>query len=201
MVDMATDQQQPDPPTAEPQEPVVEFGPGAAVARPGRSRWNTAGLAAAIANDRRTVPLLAVVAGVARFASLVSEWQVTAIDTALVGDTAPSFSPCRPTSAGWARGWAGLPGRALPADRRDGPGDVRAAGRFRYARLVGLSTGGVLLAMLAALASILGKTSLMSGVFAGLVSPDQIPVLYGRGIWCALLSGRPRRWWRCIWPS
>jgi hypothetical protein len=191
MVDMATDQHQ--PPAAQPQpqpesESVAKFGAEPAAERPGRWRWNTAAFAATLASDRRMVPLLAVLAGLAIFASLVSEWQVTAIDTALIGDTAPTFKSV-PTDVGGLGAWGGgyLAGLFLLAGATVlvmfGP----PAGA-RYARLAGLSTGGVLLAMLAALASILGQTSLMSGVFAGLVSEDQIRPSYGRGIWCALFG-------------
>jgi hypothetical protein len=187
MVHMATDQHQ--PPAAQPQpESVVEFGAEPPAERSGRSRWNAAGFAGAVASDRRTVPLLAVLAAVAVFASLVSEWQVTAIDSALFGDSDPSFKSV-PTDVGGLGAWGGgyLAGLFLLTSATVlvmfGP----AAGS-RYARLVGLSTGGVLLAMLAALASIIGQTSLMDGVFAGLVSDDQIRPSYGRGIWCALFG-------------
>jgi hypothetical protein len=188
--DMATDQHQ--PPAADPQEPqlqsVVEFGTEPAAERTGRSRWNTAGLAAAVVRDRRTVPFLTVLAAVALFASLVSEWQVTAVDTELVGDPAPSYRSV-PTDVGGLGAWGGgyLAGLFLLAGATVlvmfGP----SAGA-RYARLAGLSTGGVLLAILAALVSILGRTSMMSGVFVGLVSANQIRPSYGRGIWCALFG-------------
>jgi hypothetical protein len=188
MVDMATDQHQPEPPAAEPAEPVVEFGPEVPATRRGRPRWNTAGFAAALAADRRAVPLAAVLAGVALFASLVSEWQVTAISPELIGDNTPGFRSV-PTDVAGLGAWGGgyLVGLFLLAGAivlvMFGP----PAGA-RYARLVGLSTGGVLLAMLAALASILGETSLISGVFVGLVGEDQIRPSYGRGIWCALFG-------------
>jgi hypothetical protein len=189
MVDMATDQHQ--PPAAqlrEPQESVVEFGPEPPAARPNRPRWNTAGVAAAVAGDRRTVPFLAVLAGVAVFLSLISEWQITLVGSELVGNEQPGFRPV-PAGIGELGAWGGgyltglflLVGATVLA--MFGP----AAGA-RYARLMGLSTGGVLLAMLAALASILGQTSLISGVFAGLVGPDQFQPSSGRGIWCALFG-------------
>jgi hypothetical protein len=182
MVGMATDQHQ--PPAAQPQESVVEFGPEP---RPSRPRWNTAGLAATVAGDRRTVPFLAVLAGVALFASLVSEWQVTAISTALIGEE-PGVRQV-PSGVGELGAWGGgyLVGLFLLAGATVLAMFGPPAGA-RYARLVGLSTGGVLLAMLAALASILGETSLVGGVFAGLASPDQFRASFGRGIWCALFG-------------
>jgi hypothetical protein len=202
MVVMATDQHQPAP--GKPQESVVEFGPEPPAARPSRPRWNTVGFAAALAGDRRTVPFLAVLAGVALFASLVSEWQVTAVSTALIGDEEPSFRqvPSGVAELGaWGAGY--LVGLFLLASATVLAMFGPPAGA-RYARLVGLSTGGVLLAVLAALVSVLGETSLISGVFAGLASPDQFRASVGRGIWCALfgvaaamlalyLAGRHRR--------
>jgi hypothetical protein len=187
MKDMATDQHQ--PPAAEPQPTtVVEFGIEPPAERPGRSRWNTAGFAAAVAGDRRMVPLLAVLAGVALFASLVSEWQVTAINTELSGDGAPTFRSVA-TDVGGLGAWGGgyLAGLFLLAGATVLAMFGPAAGA-RYARLAGMSTGGVLLAMLAALTSILGETSMINGVFVGLVSEDQIRPSYGRGIWCALFG-------------
>jgi hypothetical protein len=212
MVDMATVQHQ--QPAAGPQpDSVVEFGTEPAAERPGRSRRSAAGFAAALAADRRAVPLLAILAAVTLFASLISEWQVTAISTALIGDDAPGFRLV-PTDVGGLGAWGGgylaglflLTGATVLA--MFGP-----PGGARYARLVGLSSGGVLLALLAALVSILGETSVLSGAFAGLADDDQIRPSYGRGIWCALfgvtaamlalyLAGRhqpadsPGRFWR-----
>lgn len=181
MVDMAADQH---PPAV---EPVVEFGPETPPPR-ARPRWNTAGFAAAVAADRRMVPLLAVLAGVAAFASLVSEWQTTLIDTALFGENPPSLRPVPTDLAGlgaWGSGY--LVGLVLLAGAMVltifGP----PAGA-QYARLAGLSTGGVLLGMLAALASLLGRTSMLSGLFVGLTPVDQIQPSYGRGVWCALFG-------------
>jgi hypothetical protein len=183
---MATDQHQ--PPAAQPQESVVEFGPEPPAARPSRPRWNTAALAGTVAGDRRTVPFLAVLAGVALFASLVSEWQVTAVSTALIGDEQPGVRSV-PSGVADLGAWGGgyLVGLFLLAGATTLAMFGPPAGA-RYARLVGLSTGGVLLALLAALASILGETSLIGGVFAGLVSPDQFQPSFGRGIWCALFG-------------
>jgi hypothetical protein len=188
MKDMATDQHQ--PPVAESQpESVVEFGVEPSAKRPGRSRWNAAGVAAAVAGDRRTVPLLAILAGLALFASLVSEWQVTAISATLLGGETDTGYRSVPTDVGGLGAWGGgylaglflLVGATVLA--MFGP----PAGA-RYARLAGLSTGGVLIAMLAALTSILGDTSMINGVFVGLVGEDQIRPSYGRGIWCALFG-------------
>jgi hypothetical protein len=186
MVDMATEQQQSTVPQP---ESVVEFGTEPAAKRPGRSRWNTAGLAAAVAADRRTVPLLAILAGLALFASLVSEWQVTAISATLFGGETDTGFRSVPTDVGGLGAWGGgyLTGLFLLAGATVLAMFGPPAGA-RYARLAGLSTGGVLIAMLTALTSILRETSMISGVFAGLVGDDPIRPSYGRGIWCALFG-------------
>jgi hypothetical protein len=185
MVPMATDQQPADAPAP---ESVVEFGP-APQPRPGRRRWSTAGLASSLAGDRRLVPLAAVLGGVALFGSLVAEWQITAVDTTAFGGIQPGN---RTITAGVAEldGWGGgyLAGifvlvatMALvlfgpPA----GPPD---------ARLVGLSCGGVLLAMLVAIAQGLAGTSrALDLVYTIALNPDQLQLSYGRGIWCAAVG-------------
>ena len=186
MVDMATDQHEPHP--AEPLDPVVEFGPDPPAPRPARLRWNPAGSAAALVADGRAAPLLAVLAGVALFASLVSEWQVTAVSSALIGDDAGGFQTV-PTDVVDLGAWGGgylvglflLVGATVLA--MFGPAEGA-----RYARLVGLSTGGVLLAMLLALASSLDDSSRVGAIFLFPVSEDQMRLSYGRGIWCALFG-------------
>jgi hypothetical protein len=63
-----------------------------------------------------------------------------------------------------------------------------AAGR-RYARLSALSVGGVLLAMVAAVTSYLGDTSLILGQLgtSGLAE-DEVTLSPGRGVWCAAVG-------------
>jgi hypothetical protein len=188
MVDMATDQYR--PPAAEPPPPesVVEFGPEAPVTHPDQRRWNRAAFVSSLATDRRAVPLAAVLAAVALFGSLVSEWQVTAVSTTLIGDAAPGFRSV-PTDVVDLGAWGGgyvvglflLTGATVLA--MFGP----PAGA-RYARLVGLSTGGVLLAMLVALTSTLDDKTRVGAIYIFAVSEDQIRPSYGRGIWCALFG-------------
>jgi hypothetical protein len=182
MVPMATDQQ---PADAQAAESVVEFGTAPAT-RPGRRRWSTTGFAAALAGDRRVVPLAAVLGGVALFGSLISEWQITAVDTTAFGGIQPGN---RTITAGIAEldGWGGgyLAGLfvlvAATVLVLFGP----PVGR-RYARLVGLSCGGVLLAMLVAIAqSLKGTSRALELVYTLALNPDQLQLSYGRGIWCA----------------
>jgi hypothetical protein len=185
MVSMATDQQPGDAPAS---ESVVEFGP-APQTRPSRRRWSTAGLVSSLAADRRLVPLAAVLGGVALFGSLVAEWQITTVDTTAFGGIQPGN---RTITAGVAEldGWGGgyLAGIfvlvATMALVLFGP----PAGR-RDARLVGLSCGGVLLAMLVAIAQGLAGTSrALDLVYTIALNPDQLQLSYGRGIWCAAVG-------------
>src|SRR5688572_20600170 len=50
-----------------------------------RRRWQPMGFPAGLSDDRRLVPVAAALAGVAAFASLISEWQVTAVDRVIFG--------------------------------------------------------------------------------------------------------------------
>jgi hypothetical protein len=92
------DRMSPDrPPTGSaptPQEAVVEFGAGPQErSRPERRRRSFTALVAGLAADRRSVPLAAAVGAVALFASLISEWQITAIDITEFGGTASARQP------------------------------------------------------------------------------------------------------------
>ena len=169
-------------------EAVVEFGSRAAPRRSAR-RWSAAGLGRALADDRRVVPLSAALGGVAAFASLVSEWQVTAVDGAAFGS-----------------GEAGR--RLIPADLADlgAFGGGYLAGLFllvtaivltmfgpvagrRYARLAGLSVGGTLLGLLLALTSLLGEQSrIVTRLYTFEIDNDQLQISYGRGLWCGLFA-------------
>jgi hypothetical protein len=182
---MATDQQPTDA-DAEAPESVVEFGAEPDEARPGRRRWSTAGLAAGLAGDRRVVPLAALLGGFALFGSLISEWQITSVDVTAFGGTEAGN---RAVTAGVADldGWGGgyLTGLLVLVAATVlvlfGP----PAGR-RYARLVGLSCGGVLLAMLVAIAQNLKDASrALELVYTLALNSDQLQLSYGRGIWCA----------------
>ncbi|MEV6303813.1 hypothetical protein AB0M02_30705 [Actinoplanes sp. NPDC051861] len=143
----------------------------------------------ALATDRRVPVLTAGLGGVAVFASLISEWQVTAVEPidyegdGEIGET-----------------------RLLPTDLFDlgGLGGAYLCGLFllvaavvlvlfgppagrRYARLGGLSVGGVLIALLLAMVHLLGsETRLISRYFTMELASEQSAVSYGRGLWCAL---------------
>jgi hypothetical protein len=178
------------PPVVTPTESVIEFG---AVpdepARGRRRRWNLSGLVASLAGDRRMVPLSAALGAVALFASLVSEWQITSIDTTVFNGAQSGLRPI-PTDLIDLGGWAAayVTGLFVLVSTTVlvlfGP----PAGR-RYARLTGLSTGGVLVALLAALEPSLDDVSRTLGyVIRFQVSPGQYQVAGGRGIWCAIVG-------------
>jgi len=170
-----------------PQESVVEFGSGPAAPSSGaRRRWNPSGLARSLAADRRVVPLAAVLGGVALFASLIAEWQVTLLDTTDFQSTVSGLQPI-PTDlvdlGGWAAGY--LAGLFLLVGAMVlvlfGPPPGR-----RYARLLGLSSGGVLLGLLAALAPTLNDVSRTLGYAIRFqVSANHVQESSGRGVWCA----------------
>lgn len=166
---------------------VIEFGPGRDVgraARPGPARWADALLA-----DHRLVSLAAALGGAGLFASLVSEWQVTRVDAALLGsgqvgsEALPAtVADLGATGSGYLTGVFALVAATILVIF--GP----AAGR-RIARLIGLSAGGVLIALLAAIGSQLGDTSrLLTATFMVAATKDQVQLAYGRGLWCALFG-------------
>lgn len=170
-------------------ETVVEFGPDDDLVRTPRRRFSVGGFAAGLADDRRLVPLAAVLGGVALFGSLVSEWQITVVDGAFWGDGevgTRSLETMVADLGGWGGGY--LTGLFLLVAAATitlfGP----PAGR-RYARLAALGVGGVLLGMLAALGSYLGETSGILGEFgASGLEADQLSMSRGRGIWCAVVG-------------
>jgi hypothetical protein len=186
MVGMPPDQQ---PASSAPISPeaVVEFGAGPdEPSRPPRRRWNLSGFAAGLVADRRLVPLAAVLGGVALFASLVSEWQVTLLDTTEFQSSVSGLQPI-PTDlidlGGWAAGY--LIGLFLLVGATVlvlfGPPPGR-----RYARLLGLSTGGVLLGLLAALTPTLNDVSRTLGYAIRFqVAENHVQQSAGRGVWCA----------------
>jgi hypothetical protein len=185
---MATDQQPADLDASVPGS-VVEFGAEPDQARPGRRRWSSAGVVAGLATDRRVVPLAALLGAFALFGSLISEWQITAVDASAFGGAETGN---RTVTAGIADldGWGGgyLAGLfvlvAATVLVLFGP----PAGR-RYARLVGLSCGGLLLAMLAAIAqSLKGASRALELVYSIALNNDQLQLSYGRGIWCGAVG-------------
>jgi hypothetical protein len=167
-------------------EAVVEFGPDDNAERAPRRRVPVGDLLTGLAGDRRLVPLAAALGGVALFGSLISEWQLTAVDGTFWGDGQVGNRALQTTVAdlgGWGGGY--LTGLLLLVTAvvltLFGP----ATGR-RYARLSALSIGGVLLAMVLALGSYLGEISRTVGQLALTnLEEDQLTISYGRGIWCA----------------
>jgi hypothetical protein len=171
-----------------PVETVVEFGT-TAPAPDRRRRWSMSGVVAGLGSDRRTVPVAAAVGGVALFASLISEWQITQLND---GDAERVIGGSRPVPAGLADfgalGTGYVAGLFLLAGAVTfmlfGP----PAGR-RWARLAGLTVAGVQAALLGALAETLGRTTHSAvGLFAAGMPEGQVQLSYGRGIWCALVG-------------
>jgi hypothetical protein len=163
-------------------EEVIEFG-----TEPARRRHS--GLALALARDRRTVPLLATLAAVAAFASLVSEWQVTTMDATTfasdsVGDKMIPADLADLGAAGTGYLVALFPLVTAVVLTMFGP----VAGR-RYARLAGLSVGGTLFALLLAMTVTLGEQSrVISRLYTEQIEGGEMTVAYGRGLWCALFA-------------
>jgi len=178
-------------PVPQPAQTVVEFGTDRDRPRRDRRRWSATEFVAGLAADRRAVPLAAVVGAVALFASLISEWQITELDTnRFTGNT--DWASTRPLAAGvtdtGALGGAYLVGLFVLAGALALAMYGPPAGR-RYARLLGLSSGGVLIALLAALASALADTSrVVMALFTLDLAEDQLRLSYGRGLWCAFFG-------------
>ncbi|MET0417068.1 MAG: hypothetical protein ABW022_13705 [Actinoplanes sp.] len=180
-------------------ESVVEFGSPPAESR---RRWNIPGLPPGLATDRRLVPITAGLAAVAAFASLVSEWQVTTVDRALLGGEGGEIviptdaSDLGALGTGYLVGIFGVVAAVVLT--LFGPAAAR-----RYTRLTGLSVASTMLGLVLALAVSLGEQSrIISRLYTLDTAEDQVQVAYGRGLWCALaavlfallalhLSGRP----------
>ncbi|MFC7529062.1 hypothetical protein [Actinoplanes sp. GCM10030250] len=168
------------------QSEVVEFGaPESAEPR----RRPAAEYLRGLLTDRRVPVLTAGLAGIAIFASLISEWQVTAVEPLnFEGEGEVREVQLLPTDLFDLGGLGGayLCGLFLLVISvvlvLFGP----AAGR-RYARLSGFSVGGVLIALLLAMVHLLGsETRLISRYFTMELAATQSEVSYGRGLWCAL---------------
>jgi hypothetical protein len=158
-------------------ETVIEFG-----------RTERLGFLRGLGRDHRLPPLVAGLGGVAAFASLVSEWQVTTVDGLVYGADEVGATKMLPADlfdlgglgAAYVGGLFLLVVAVLLAV--SGP----AAGR-RYARLAGFGTGGVLLALLLAMVRLLGDQSrLISRFYTIELDSEHLKVAYGRGLWCAL---------------
>ncbi|WP_433372379.1 hypothetical protein ACQPZX_49350 [Actinoplanes sp. CA-142083] len=171
------------PPAVPPADDVVEFGGDA---RPARRRWSTAGLSRSLITDRRVVPLAAVLGAVALLASLISEWQVTTVDSEVFGGEvgahplATDVTDLGALGTGYLVGF--FPLVCAVVLTMFGP----AAGR-RWARLAGMSVAGTMLALLFATASSLGGQSrTVPNLYTLQFDKDQVQVVYGRGLWCAV---------------
>jgi hypothetical protein len=169
--------------------PVIEFGPQPDEKQPARRSRSFTGLGRELLRDRRLVPIGAALAAVAAFASLISEWQVTTVDAAALGngELGDRVLPTDLADLG-AFGGAYLTGLFLLVAAvvltLFGP----AAGR-RYARPAGLGIGGAVLGVLLSLTSLLGDQSrLFSRLYTLELNSDQLKVAYGRGLWCALVA-------------
>jgi hypothetical protein len=144
-----------------------------------------------VAGDRRLPVLTAGLGGVAIFASLISEWQVTTVEQIAYEDDGESMTQQM---------------QLLPTDLFDlgGIGAAYLVGLFllvvsvilvlfgpapgrRYARLSGFGVGGLLFALLLAMVHLLGsETRLISRYFSLQLPTEETQVQYGRGLWCAL---------------
>lgn len=174
---------------APPPAPIIEFGSEPDDEQPVRRRRSLSGLGRELLGDRRLVPIAAVLAAIAAFASLISEWQVTTVDAAALGngELGDKVLPTDLADLG-AFGGAYLTGLFLLVAAvvltLFGP----VAGR-RYARLSGLGVGGAMFGVLLSLTSLLGDQSrLFSRLYTLELSSDQLKVAYGRGLWCALVA-------------
>jgi len=161
---------------------VVEFGGDPPVSR---RRWQASGTLRALATDRRVVPLTALLGAVAVLASMISEWQVTTVDseefTGGVGPHAVTTGLIDLGALGTAYVIGLFPLVAAVVLTLFGP----VAGR-RWARLGGLCAGGTLLAVLFAItASLGGESRVVPNLYRMQFDKDQVQIAYGRGLWCA----------------
>ncbi len=161
---------------------VVEWGDDRPQHPRRSSRW-----LGELVDDRRMVPLAAVLGGVALFASLISEWQVTVVDGVVFGESQVGERPIAVGVADLGASGSGyLVGLLLLVASMvlliSGPPAGRA-----YARLIALSTGGALLALLAGVLSDLDANSRAFGpgeVF--FLEEAQVSLTLGRGGYCAV---------------
>jgi hypothetical protein len=143
---------------------------------------------AEIVGDPRVVTVAVTLGGLGLFGSLISQWQITSIDG--VESLGATESAIRPLAVGlvelgaWGSGYlAGLFVLVAAAVLMIfGPPAGRA-----YARLVTLSTGGVLLALLTALLMELGENTRALNIATVTYNQElQVVVAYGRGGYCAV---------------
>lgn len=147
------------------------------------------GFLSALRHDRRLVTLTAALGGVALLASLVSEWQVTALDATLFRSGLTGTRPFDSGVAdigGWGVGY--LVGLFLLVASMAlvlfGPEPGRG-----HARPVALGVGGTLLVLVIASYSSLATVSrLLDPVEAVGLDGDDMQVSVGRGFWCAVVG-------------
>ncbi|WP_436525225.1 hypothetical protein [Actinoplanes sp. HUAS TT8] len=161
-------------------ETVIEFG----------EPKERAGFLRGLSSDRRVRPLVAGLGGVAAFASLISEWQVTTVNGLVYGSDEVGETKMLRTDlfdlggvgAAYVVGLFFLVIAVLLAIL--GP----EAGR-RYAKLAGFGSGGVLLALLAASIQLLGAQSRqMTSFYTLALDAGELKVALGRGLWCAIAA-------------
>ena len=181
MEPMSAQQHQPIELGDTPSESVVEFGGPP----PSRRRFGPAGSVRDLIGDRRVVPLATALAAVAFLASLLSEWQVNQVDTSVFSEglgnrtVGAGVSDLGTLGTGYLTGLFALVASVVLT--LSGP----PAGR-RYARLIGLSVGGTLFALLIALAGTLGSHSLIvERIYDLALQGERLEIAYGRGLWCA----------------
>lgn len=162
---------------------VVEFGPEQAVPERRRPGWR------AMTTDSRLTMGLVVLGGAAAIASLIGEWQI--IDTTRSGDEYFASIP-QVTSSVWSTtgGTPYLSGLMLLGAATMvalfGPVAARST-----ARLAALGTSAVLVAVLAAAASVVSTTSELPRVFGGFMNTELLSRFSsspGRGMWAALVA-------------
>ncbi|GAA4940667.1 hypothetical protein [Actinoplanes utahensis] len=143
-----------------------------------------------LGTDRRLPMLTASLAAVAAFGSLISEWQTTTVNEAVINSEGATGSRVLTTGlidlgapgAGYLAGLLVMTTAIVLV--LFGP----AAGKG-HARLAGFAAGGVLLALLLALVGPLGDFSLLiPRYFTMEVSGEEIRVAHGRGLWCAIAA-------------
>lgn len=184
----------PDSPThaaspAQTSESVVEFGGAPEPATGRRRRFSLTELAGGLAADRRSVPVAAVVGAVALFASLISEWQITVVNSSDFSERRGAGQPLAAGVAdlgalggGYIAGLFVLAGAVVLV--LFGPPQGR-----RYARLLGLTAGGMVAALLVALVQTLSAESRARNVIVMFdITAEQMELTYGRGLWCGFVG-------------
>ncbi|GGN24855.1 hypothetical protein FHR83_008165 [Actinoplanes campanulatus] len=143
-----------------------------------------------LGRDHRLPLLTAALAAVAAFGSLISEWQTTDLEGLAYGDgSLPGQRVVQTELVDMgAAGGGYLIGLFLLTITVVltllGPTEGR-----RYARLAGLATGGLLLAVLVTLVPVIADTSLIiPKYFLVDLADENLTIAPGRGLWCAFAA-------------